>query len=114
MTKPLRIFQGADVVIVIDTGLTDLSAATAIEVTIDTPSQIKKTLSSGITAVTATQFNLAIDAADTATVKSGAYRYHCRANINSKKKQGVFVPSRILIMDSVFENAGSGKRYPIF
>ena len=109
--KPLKIYQGADETIDIETNI-DLSTATEIEVTIDTPTQIIKTLTGAhISAVTATQFTLAIDAADTETVKAGGYKYQCRATIAGKIKQGQMSPNKILIEDSVFVSLGSGNDY---
>ena len=62
MTRPIEIFQGEDETIVVETNI-DLSAATEIDFRIDTDPQIAKTLSAGgVTAVTASQFFVAIDA----------------------------------------------------
>lgn len=91
----------------------DLSAATEIEFYIDTPTQIKKTLSSsgGISAVTATQFSVQIDAADTETVKAGPYKFQSRATIASKKHNIKHTPNQIKILDSILVTQGSGQDY---
>jgi hypothetical protein len=108
--KPLKLYQGSDESLVITSNI-DLSAATEIEVTIDTPTQIVKTLSGGSITATTTTFTIAIDAADTATVAPGTFKYQARATIGGKKKQGRFTPNSILILPSVFESTSNVTDY---
>lgn len=111
MSATVKIFQGEDKTIVVITN-EDISAATEIEFVIDTPTQIKKTLSDGeISAVTSTQFTVQIDAADTETVEAGEYLFQCRATVSAKIRQGVFSPNKIEIRDSAFTTEGSGNDY---
>jgi hypothetical protein len=101
--RPIEIFQGADVTLVVETN-DDLSSATEIEFYIDTPTQIKKTLSAAeISSVTTTQFSVAIDAADTASQAKGSYKMQARATVGGKKRQGRFTPNKIKLRESVFE-----------
>ena len=104
--RPIDLFQGADRTIEVKTR-TDLTSATEIEFTIDTVPQIAKTLSGGgISAVTATQFNVAIAAGDTRDIKSGEYRYQARSTFPS----GIVThsaqqdPPLVKINDSIFTN----------
>ena len=108
----LEIFQGEDKTITVESNI-DLRTHDEIEFTIDTPSQIKKTLTGGsISGVTATQFTVQIDAADTETVKAGPYKYQARATDSSGKiSNAKFQPNKITIKDSVFTSAGSGNDY---
>jgi len=100
--KPIALYQGEDKTIVVEMN-TDLSAATEIEFSIDTPSRITKTLSAAqISAVTATQFSVQMDAADTETAKAGPYKYQGRATISGKTHNIRFIPNKIKILDSVF------------
>lgn len=111
MSAAIRIFQGEDKTIIIRTN-EDISAATEVEFVIDTPTQIKKTLSDGeITNVTGTSFTVQIDAADTETVEHGEYLFQCRATVATKIRQGVFSPNKIEIQDSAFTTQGSGNDY---
>ena len=108
----LELFQGEDKTITVTSNI-DLTTHTEIEFTIDAPTQITKTLSgSGISGVTATQFTVQIDAADTETLKAGPYKYQARATDSSGKiSNAKFQPNRITIKDSVFTSAGSGNDY---
>ena len=109
----LEIFQGEDKTITVESNI-DLTTHDEIEFTIDTPTQIKKTLSGsgGISGVTATQFTVQIDAADTETVKAGPYKYQARATDSSGKiSNAKFQPNKITIKDSVFTSIGSGNDY---
>jgi len=111
LTKPLIIYQGADAIIDIESNI-DLSAATEIEVTIDTTEQIVKTLTAGgVSDVTSTQFTLNIDSGDTQDIKAGNYKYQVRATIGGKKKQGRLVPNKITLADSVFVQPRNIKDY---
>ena len=108
----LEIFQGEDKTITVESNI-DLTTHTEIEFTIDTPTQIKKTKTGGeITGITATQFTVQIDAADTETVKAGPYKYQARATYSSGKiSNAKFQPNKITIKDSVFTSIGSGNDY---
>jgi len=111
--KPLALYQGSDESLVITSNI-DLSSSagcTEIEVTIDTPTQIVKTLSGGHITATATSFTIVIDAADTATTVPGTFQYQARATIGGKKKQGRFTPNSILILPSVFESTSNVTDY---
>jgi hypothetical protein len=111
MARGPTIFQGADKSFVFESG-TDLTSATEIEFTIDTPTQIKKTLGGGgVNNVTATQFQVDIASADTESVESGGYKYQVRATIGGLLRQGKFKPNRFTILDSVFTDIGSGNDY---
>lgn len=111
ITTPFELFQGEDrteTIYVSD----DLTSATEIEFTIDTPTQIKKTLSGAhISAVTTTQFTLQIDAADTSDVPDGPYRCQARSTISGKLKNIRFKPDKVHIRESVFVDLGSGNDY---
>jgi hypothetical protein len=112
MTRPIEIYQGQDDEITVLTGTTDLTTATEIDFRIDTYPQVVKTLSAGqITALTATQFLVTIDAADLASVEAGNYKYQCRATLAGKIRQGKFTPNKIIVRDSVFETQGQGNDY---
>ncbi len=105
------IYQGEDKTIVVKTNVS-LVSATEIEFIIDTPTQIKKTLTdSQITAVTATQFTVQIDAGDTETTEAGEYLFQCRSTISSKKTNGKFQPNKLNILDSAFTSVGAGNDY---
>ena len=107
-----ELFQGEDKTIVVTTNI-DLSSHTEIEFTIDTPTQIKKTLTDAtISGVTTSQFSVQIDAGDTENVPAGEYKVQARATDSSgKKTNGKFQPDAITIRDSVFVAIGSGKDY---
>jgi hypothetical protein len=103
MTRPIELYQGESKTIVVETNI-DLSAYAEIEFSINTPTQILKKLSEGdIADVTATQFSVAIEPADTESVASGEYQYQCRATDSSGNiTQGKFTPDKIKIRDSIF------------
>jgi len=109
--RPIEIFQGNDQVIVVESNI-DLTTATEVEFRIDTQPQIVKTLTGGqVTDVTTTQFSVAIDAADTASVAAGRYKFQCRTTIAGDTLNGRFTPDKIIIRDSIFTNEGSGNDY---
>ena len=113
MTRPIELFQGEDKSIIV-TMNDDISAATEVEFYIDTPTQIKKTLSAGeISGVTATQFTVQIDAADTESVRHGEYRFQARATIASKKHNIKFTPDKLILKKSVFVTLGRVNDYQI-
>lgn len=106
-----EIFQGEDKTIIVTTNIS-LASATEIEFIIDTPTQIKKTLSdTQISAVTATQFSVQIDAGDTETVEAGEYLFQARATISGKKTNGKFQPNKLILKDSAFTTQGAGNDY---
>ena len=108
---PNELFQGEDKTISVSTNI-DLSSATEIDFRIDTPTQIIKKLSSGVSGVTSTLFLVAIDAADTETVPAGNYKYQVRATLSTGKLvNGKFSPNKIIIKDSIFTTAGTGRDY---
>jgi hypothetical protein len=110
--RPIEIFQGDDEVITVETGLTDLTTASEIEFAIDAYPQIVKTLTGGhISDVSTSQFLVAIDAADTASVTAGNYKYQCQATVAGKISHGRFTPNKIIIRNSVFTDEGSGRDY---
>lgn len=109
--RPIEIYQDNDQVIVVESNL-DISTATEIEFRIDTQPQIVKTLSGGqITGVTTTQFSVAIDASDTASVAAGRYKFQCRTTIDGDILNGRFTPDKIILRNSIFTNEGSGNDY---
>ena len=109
--KPLEIYKGADQQIDIESNI-DLTSATEIEFTIDTDTQIAKTLTGGgISSVTTTQFTVQIDAGDTADIAHDTYKFQVRATIAGKKKQGRLRPNKIILKDSVFESSRNVKDY---
>lgn len=111
MSAAIRIYQGEDKTIVVRTN-EDISTATEVEFVIDTPTQIKKSLTEGqITNVTATSFTVQIDASDTETVEQGEYLFQCRATVATKIRQGVFSPNKVEIQNSAFTDEGSGNDY---
>lgn len=102
MTRPIVLYQGEDKTIDVLMN-DDISTATEIEFYIDTDDQIKKTLSAAqISSVTATQFSVAIDAADTETKTPGPYKFQARATIAGKKHNIKFTPNKIRLLESVF------------
>ncbi len=104
--RPIEIFQGEDATIVVQTR-ESLVSATEIEFAIDTPTQILKTLTGGqISGVTATQFSVAIAAADTQSVCAGEYPMQYRSTISGAKANGKLRPDAVRIRDSVFVNPG--------
>ena len=105
-------YQGEDKTIIVESNV-DLTLATEIEITIDTPCQIKKTLSGGhISAVTAETFYLQIDSADTESVRPGRYKVQARfTDPSSKKTNGKFQPNSFTIRDSVFVDDEGTKYY---
>ena len=107
-----EIYQGEDKTLTISPGA-DLTSYTEIEFIIDSPRQIKKTLSGGgIGSVTATQFNVDIDAADTARVSPGEYKYQVRAtNGSGDKFHSKLTPNYVRILHSSFENPTGGNDY---
>jgi len=112
MTRPIEVFQGEDATIIVETGTTDLTAATEIDFRIDTDPQIAKTLTGGgVSAVSATRFSVAIDAANTSSVRAGDYKYQCRATLGGKLRNGRFTPNKFIVRDSVFTTEGSGNDY---
>ncbi len=111
MTRPAVLFQGEDKTLKILMN-EDISAATEIEFYIDTCDQIKKTLSDAqITSVTAAQFFVQIDAADTETKEPGPYKFQARATIAGKKHNIKFRPNKIRILESVFVSQRRIKDY---
>ena len=109
--RPIEIFQGDDEIITVESNI-DLSTATEIEWAIDTQPQIVKTLTGGhISDVSTSQFLVAIDAADTASVTAGNYKYQCQATIAGKIKHGRFTPNKIILRNSIFTDEGSGRDY---
>ena len=104
MTRPIELYQGEDMTLTVEMN-DDISAATEIELYIDTNPQVKKTLSAGqISGVTSTQFDVQIDAGDTNDIPPGAYKYQARATLSSKKYNIKFTPNTLNIRRSIFEN----------
>jgi hypothetical protein len=111
MAAEPKLYQGEDKTIIVKTNI-PLTSATEIEFIIDTPTQIKKTLSDvQITDVTATQYTVQIDAGDTETVDAGEYKYQTRATIDGKITNGRFQPNKINILNSAFTTGGSNRDY---
>ena len=111
MTRPIELFQGEDKTITVEMN-DDISAATEIEFYIDTCTQIKKTLTaSEISGVTATQFQVQIDAADTETKTPGPYKFQARATLAGKKHNIKFTPNKIRLLESVFVTQRTIKDY---
>src|SRR5680860_25520 len=105
--KPIEIYQDEDKSIIVDMN-EDISAATEIEFSIETPTRITKTLTAAqISNVTATQFTVQIDAADFASTRTGEYKYQARATLASRKYNIKFTPNKVKIMDSVFVDVGN-------
>lgn len=108
----LEIYQGEDKTFIVETNI-DLTSHTEIELIIDTPTQIEKSLTAGqITGVTATQFSVQIDSGDTESVEAGPYLIQSRATDSSGLfTQGKFQPNKITVKDSAFFAIGSGNDY---
>ncbi len=104
-----EIYQGEDKTLTISTN-EDLSSYSNIEFVIDATSAITKTLADGkITNVTATSFDVQVDAADTASVTAGKYKYQVRATSGSDKTyHGKLTPDGIKILQSSFINPIGG------
>lgn len=113
MASEIKVFQGEDKTINVDTGTTDLSASLDIEFNIDTNPQIVKRMSAGeITGLTSTRFIVILDAADTTTVPAGPYRYQLLVtDANGKLSVGAFKPNKFTIKESNFATQGSGNDY---
>ena len=106
MTRPIELYQDADQIITVNMN-EDISTATEVEFLIDAPTQISKTLSDNqVYAVTSASFKVRIDAADTASLCVGSYKYQARATIGGKKYNIKFTPNKIKVMDSVFVDDG--------
>lgn len=109
--KPIELYQGEDKTIVVSMN-DDLTSATEIEFIVDSPTQVIKKLSEAqISGVSSSQFSVQIDAADFATTAQGSYKIQSRATIAGKKYNIRHTPNRIKILNSVFENQGSGNDY---
>ncbi len=107
-----ELYQGEDKTLIIGTN-EDLTTYTQIEFVIDSPRQIKKTLTGGgISGVTASQFSVQIDAADTKNVNPGRYKYQTRATSSgSKTYHGKTVPNGVRVLHSSFVNPTNGNDY---
>ena len=106
-----EIFQGEDKAFTVSTN-EDLSSATEIQVTVDTPKAIRKTLTGGdISAVTSSEFTVQFAAGDTATTCSGSYKWQVQAVIGGNTYVAPFRPNRFVIKDNVALDAGSGNDY---
>ncbi len=103
MASPIRLYQGADRDIVLTHNDANLATASEIEVRIDTPTQIEKTLTGGgVSGVTSSQFTVTIEDADTDDVLSGEYRIQCRSTKAGIVTQGEINPQFVQIVDSIF------------
>jgi len=88
--RPIRIYQGATRNIVVKTSQ-NLVGSDDIEVRIDTcPNIMKSIIGGGISGLTASQFVVTIDAADTENVPVANYEMQARAITGSVKTQGRF------------------------
>lgn len=71
--KPARIYQATDKTFSVQHDFTDLTTATEINIYVDTPSQIVKSLGNGVTSVTDETFLLTFNYEDTDNVGEGEY-----------------------------------------
>lgn len=104
MSSPLKFYQGAHRDIIVSHDDVNLASATEIEVRIDTPQQITKTLTGGgVSGVTSSQFTVSIEDSDTSDVCSGEYRIQVRSTSAAGViTQGEINPSNVVIVDSIF------------
>ena len=112
MAAPPKIYQGTHKNLIVTTNIS-LSAASEIELRVDTAKQIVKTLTNGdISNVTSTQFEVAFVPGDTDNTVAGDYKYEVVATDSSSNKvHGKFSPDKITIAPSIFTTLGSGKDY---
>jgi len=104
--KPIRIGQGTDHTVTIGHSYADLPSATEVEIFIDTPSQIVKTLGEGVSGVTAVSFVLTVPAEDTTSVKAGEYKIQARiTTAGGSRLFGRINPDKVRILDTVFTDA---------
>jgi hypothetical protein len=105
MANPIKLWQGADRDIICTHDEPTLTGATEIEVVIDSPSQITKSLTGGgVLAVTTSSFTIAISDTDTVDTPSGEYEIDCRATIGGVITHGLMNPRKVRIIDSKFSN----------
>lgn len=71
--RPLRIYQATDKTVSVSHDFADLPSATEVNIYIDAPCQIVKSLGDGVSGVTATNFVLTIPYEDTDNVPAGEY-----------------------------------------
>ena len=101
--KPIVVWQGTDKTVVVDHDFSDLTDATEIQVYIDSPKQIIKSLGDGVSAVTADSYLLTIAAADTESTPSGEYRMQAKITTDGGGTVfGRFNPQIVKVMDTVF------------
>ena len=107
--KNWRVWQGTDAIFNISHDYTDLVTATAIEVYVDTPSQIVKTLSDGVTSVSATNMVVTLAAGDTDDVDPGEYCIQARITTTGGQQFfGRILPERVKILESNWGSGSSG------